>query len=259
MSTADYRSAARSLVTTVALITTVGRHGRNAMSAEWTYLISYNPMRLVIGIHPSDATYDNLIDSGEFGANFLSDDQGVLANLGGAYTGKEVSKLSSDLFKIYPAEKIKPPMLSGCFLNAECRLINDNGLLNLGDHAVFVGEVVHLRHDPRKKPLLYSQRSYWQVGDKLERKPLLYVTCTARDGSLRVDGRLSGVETYPQAVEVEVASDGGRELVAKSLRTDEYGYFELTGIAAGDSKSQSYHVKARWNERVGSASSAAGT
>jgi flavin reductase (DIM6/NTAB) family NADH-FMN oxidoreductase RutF len=135
------------------------------MSAEWTYQISYNPMRLIAGIHPGDATYDNLIDTGEFGANFLSDDQAILANLGGAYTGKEVSKLSSELFKTYPAREIKKlPMISGCFLNVECRLIRDHGTLNLGDHAVFVGEALRLQHDPAKRPLLYTQRSYWRVG-----------------------------------------------------------------------------------------------
>src|SRR5208337_309056 len=124
------REASRQLTTTVALITSSGQHGPNVMSAEWTFQVSYNPMRFMVLVYPNDATYDNIHNSNEFGVNFLSDDNAVLANIAGSYTGKEVNKLSSELFHTYPAKVIRAPMIAECFLNAECRLIQ---VLNVGE------------------------------------------------------------------------------------------------------------------------------
>jgi len=244
-----FREASRSLITSVALITSRGRNGPNVMSAEWTFQVSYRPMRLIILIHQEEATHENILYSREFGANFLSDDQAALANLAGHYTGKEVNKLSSQLFQTYPAKSIQVPMIEGCFLNAECKIAQ---VLETGDHTMFLGDVVDALHNPGKNPLLYSQRGFWHRGPPVERKPLLYVTATVNGDKCRLDGRLHGVQDHPQEVSLTVSRPNNDPVIAATTQTDERGYFELVRENVPLSRG-TYQAKAQWNELSGSA------
>ncbi len=243
------REAARYFTTTVALITTQGKHGPNVMSAEWTFNISYNPMRIITLIHRDDATYDNIIETKEFGANFASDDQAILANLAGAYTGKEVNKLSSGLFHTYPAEKIQAPLISGCFLNAECRMIQT---IETGDHTMFLADVLEIQYNADKNPLLYGQRKYWHRGNPIAKPPQLYVTCTLRTDQLRLDGRLQGVEKHPQSIVLRLINES-IEVLNETADTDQYGYFELIRQLNPALSKGTYQAEAKWNDLTGNA------
>ncbi len=249
-STSEFmREAARHFTTTVALITTHGKNGPNVMSAEWTFNISYNPMRIIVLIHRDDATYDNISETKEFGANFASDDQAILANLAGAYTGKEVNKLSSELFDTYPSKKIKAPMISGCFLNAECQMIQT---FDTGDHTMFLADVLEIQYDADKNPLLYGQRKYWHRGSPIEKPPQLYVTCTLRRDQLRLDGRLQGVEKHPQSIALRLIN-GSAEILNESADSDQYGYFELIRQLNPAPSKGTYKAEAKWNNLTGNA------
>jgi flavin reductase (DIM6/NTAB) family NADH-FMN oxidoreductase RutF len=236
------------MATTIALLTSEGRHGKNVMSAEWTFQISYRPMRLIVLVNPRDATYDNIIDSKEFGANFLSSEQASLASIAGSYTGKEVNKLSCDLFQTYPAEKIQPPMLLDCFVNAECRV---SQRLETGDHVMFIGDVVVVKFDPGKRPLLYRQRRFLHMGEIVDRKPLVYLTSTVRNGSVRLDGRLSGVKTYPQTVSLTISPLNSSPILEANVETDAYDYFELVPKLGNSLPKGKYSASANWNSLKG--------
>ena len=243
------REASRQLITTVALITSSGQHGPNVMSAEWAFQVSYNPMRFMVLVYPDDATYDNIHNSKEFGVNFLSDENAVLANIAGSYTGKEVNKLSSELFHTYPAKVIRAPMITECFLNAECHLIQ---VLNVGEHTAFLGEVVHVQVDKSKNPLLYSQRQYWQRGPAIGKKPLIFLTCTIRNKQLLLEGRLQGADQYPQQVEVTVKSNK-TPVVKTRIESDDQGYFTLVHPLNHETQKGRYEATATWNELKGTA------
>lgn len=239
----SFREAGRYLITSVALITSTGRRGSNVMSAEWTFQVSYRPMRLVVLVRRGEATHANLLENREFGANFLSEEQTSLANLAGHYTGKEVNKLSSEIFRTHPAKKIQAPLISGCVVTAECNVVQ---VLETGDHTMFLGEVVEVEFDTEKKPLLYHQRRYWQRGRLIEKKPLIYVTCTVDSGQVRLDGRLMGPETHPQEVSLTLSRNNSGPLFREKTQTDEYGYFELILPNSGLEKGV-YVAKAEWN------------
>ncbi len=244
-----FREASRNLITGVALITSIGKKGPNVMSAEWTFQVSSRPMRLITLVHRGDATHDNILETREFGVNFASDNQAALASLAGAYTGREVNKLSSQLFQTYPAKRIQAPMVAGCFLNAECRLLET---FETGDHTMFLGEVLEVASDPNKGPLLYSQRRYWQRGQQVAKKPLTYATATISGDQFRINGRLQGLENYPQTVTVTVSNTNGEQIARENVRTDEYGYFELVKLSNSALKGN-YVAKVEWNGQVGSA------
>jgi flavin reductase (DIM6/NTAB) family NADH-FMN oxidoreductase RutF len=255
MSAENFRDAARHLVTSVALVTSQGKNGPNVMAAEWTFQVSYRPMRLIVLVAHGDATHDNILENREFGANFASDDQATLASLAGAYTGKEVNKLSSELFQTYPAKRIRPPMISGCFLNAECKL---SQVIDAGDHTMFLGEVVEVQFDGAKTPLLSSQRRYWQRGPSIQKKPSIYTTYTLSPESLRLDGRLQGVEKHPQTIAVTVRSNSGGTLLKEMVETDEYGYFQLSKPNTFKEKGVQIAI-VEWEKLRGTASLAQGT
>ena len=157
----------RQFLTNVGLITTDGPYGPDVMAAEWTHHISYSPSLIAVNIRGRDTTAQNIIDSKEFGANLAAEDQNILCSLAGRYSGKHLDKIA--FFKeigvvFYKASKIKALLIRGAAMNAECKLIRQE---EIGDHIMFVGEVIEITADENIKPLVYHNGKYWKLGDNL--------------------------------------------------------------------------------------------
>jgi flavin reductase (DIM6/NTAB) family NADH-FMN oxidoreductase RutF len=140
------------------------------MAAEWTHHVSYSPSLIAINVRGDDATAENINQSKEFGVNLAAEDQNILCSLGGRYTGKELDKIS--LFKelgiiFYKAKSIKTLMIRGAAMNAECKLVKQEGL---GDHIMFV-EVTEISADENIKPLVYHNGRYWRLDDNKIPRP----------------------------------------------------------------------------------------
>lgn len=156
-------------VTNVGLITTSGSKGDNIMAAEWTHHISYSPALIAVCIGPDKATSINIDETGEFGVNLAASDHNVLSSIAGNETGKATDKIAvlKDLgYKFFPAKKIKTLMIEGALLQAECKVINR---IVLGDHIMYVGEVIELYPLQDKEPLIYHQNKYFKLGDKIQK------------------------------------------------------------------------------------------
>jgi len=161
---------AKKFVTNIGLITSNGPHGQNVMAAEWTHHISYSPGLIAINIHSYDATYDNIMKNKEFGVNLASIDQNIMSSVSGSSSGKKVDKIKilQDLgIEFYKAKKIDTLMVKGAALNAECKVIK---IIELGDHTMFVGEVVEVFASD-KEPLVFSKGSYWHLGEQIKKPP----------------------------------------------------------------------------------------
>lgn len=159
----------RQFVTNVGLITSYGQTGANVMAAEWTHHVSYSPSLIIVNVRGTDATAENIMESKEFGVNLAAEDQSIFSSIAGKYTGRQVDKIAV-LEKMgaafYPGQKIKAPMIKGAAMNAECKLVNQE---DLGDHIVFVGEVVEISADEKIRPLLYHNGKYWKIGDNVSK------------------------------------------------------------------------------------------
>jgi len=159
----------KQFVTNVGLITSNGPYGENIMSAEWTHHISYSPGLIAVCINFDDATHANIKETKEFGVNIAATGQSIISSVAGGSTGKEVAKikvLEKLGFKFYKAKKIKTLMVEGVTLNAECKLLQ---AIKLGDHTMFVGEVVEASANPNKEPLVYHKGKYWKIGECIEK------------------------------------------------------------------------------------------
>ena len=139
------------------------------MAAEWTHHISYSPSLISVNIRGHDATARNIEASKEFGVNIAAEDHNVICSIAGRYSGRNVDKISilkeSGIASFYDAKQIKAPMLQGAAMNAECKLIKQED--QLGDHIMFVGEVIHISADENKRPLVYYNGRYWMLEETI--------------------------------------------------------------------------------------------
>lgn len=228
MTSDDLREAFRSFTTTVALITTNGPRGPNVMAAEWTFNVSYRPFLIAVAIDPENVTHDEILAAKEFGVNLVSPDLVDAMGFAGHYSKADTDKLSSDLFRTYPARKIRAPMVEGCVLNAECRLVEHH---TFGDHTLFVGEVVNFRVEPSREPLVLHRGSH-HLGPRIDRRPRIIASATpsvvAPGSSILVQGELTGVDRASKPVTVRLLAHDGREFESAEAVTDASGGFRLS-------------------------------
>lgn len=158
--------AQRYFTTGVSLVTSSGPHGKNVMAVEWTIQISYKPMLIAVFIHEDSATFENIKKTKEFGINVSSEEQTTAVNIAGGYSRREIDKLKvKNSFEFLPSRQIKSPMISGCIVNAECKLVT---MKKLGDHTMVVGKVVTISYDETKKPLIYHSGRYFRIGSLID-------------------------------------------------------------------------------------------
>jgi flavin reductase (DIM6/NTAB) family NADH-FMN oxidoreductase RutF len=160
----------RQFVTNVGLITSNGPIGPDVMAAEWTHHVSYSPSLISINVRGTDATAENIQASKEFGINIAADDQNVLCSVAGRYRGKEVDKISllkeAGVAIFYNASRINVPMIQNVAMNAECQLLKQE---ELGDHIMFVGEVVEISANQNMRPLIYHNGKYCRIGEEISK------------------------------------------------------------------------------------------
>ena len=124
----------------VAAILTVNAGGKkNAMAAAWHSSISYKPPLYGVAVAPKRFTYQLILESKEFGINFMPFEAAELVASVGGSGGKEIDKFSKfDIAEEKPL-KTNVPILKAAYAVYECKLV-DNKIY--GDHAWIVGEVV---------------------------------------------------------------------------------------------------------------------
>jgi len=163
---------ASKFVTNVGLITTEGPNGANIMAAEWTYYVSWSPALIAVhlgGGKTAKATSENIMATREFGVSIAASGQNGIASIAGGSSGRDVDKMAllrEMGAEFYPSKNIKPLLLRGAAINAACRLVEAK---ELGDHTMFIGEVVSIETDQSKEPLLYSHGKYHLLGEKLHK------------------------------------------------------------------------------------------
>ena len=196
------------------------------MSAEWTYHVSYDPFLIAVFVDPGEASLDIIAETKEFGVNMWSEGQAAQSSVAGNHSMKEVDKLPNSLFKTYKAKYIKAPMIEGCVLNAECRLVAS---YKVGDHTMFVGQVIAARYDANKRPLLLRGASgYHELGERIRHGPSMYLFAGFRNDKngvvLKVQGRIFVVKEN-ESVSISIEDSTGKSIVAREVMTQQRGLF----------------------------------
>jgi len=124
----------------VAAILTVSTGGKkNAMAAAWHSAISFKPPLYGVAVAPKRFTYQLIVESGEFGINFVPFEAAeLIASVGGS-GGSEMDKFHK--FNIAEEKPLKTsvPILRDAYAAYECKLVENK---IYGDHAWMVGEIV---------------------------------------------------------------------------------------------------------------------
>ena len=124
----------------VAVIVTAQAKGKeNAMAVAWHTSISFHPPLYGVSIHPKRFTYQLIVDSKEFGVNFLPFEAAELVASVGGSGGRELDKFQK--FNIARDKPVKTavPILKDAYAAYECQLVDDR---DYGDHRLLVGEIV---------------------------------------------------------------------------------------------------------------------
>jgi len=160
----------------IAVIVTASAQGRNdAMTAAWHSSISLKPPLYGIAIASKRFTYQLIIESREFGTNFIPSEKASLAAAIGGTSGKKMDK-----FERFNIQKEKPlkttvPILKDAYAAYECKLVDSKPY---GDHIWIVGEIVAVHFLEKAftlaevldldniKPLLYLGSDFYATTDK---------------------------------------------------------------------------------------------
>ncbi|MGD0353468.1 MAG: flavin reductase family protein [Dehalococcoidia bacterium] len=171
----------------VAAILTVNAGGKkNAMAAAWHSAISYKPPLYGVAVSPKRYTYKLIVESGEFGINFMPFEAAeLIASVGGS-GGSEMDKFRK--FNVAEEKPLKTtvPILREAYAAYECKLVDNK---TYGDHAWMVGEIVavHFTDD------LFTDKGTLDVS-KLN--PALYLGAELYITAKRESVRLLDRETY---------------------------------------------------------------
>ena len=124
----------------VATIVTAQAKGKeNAMVVAWHTSISFNPPLYGVSISPKRFTYQLIVESKQFGVNFLPFEAAELVASVGGSKGSEIDKFHQfNIAKDKPV-KTEVPILKAAYTAYECQLVDDRGY---GDHRLLVGEIV---------------------------------------------------------------------------------------------------------------------
>ncbi len=160
--------------TMVVVVTTHSGDKDNAMAAAWHAPISREPPFYGVSLSPKRYSHRLVLESGEFGVNFLPLEQARLIAAVGSSQGQEMDKF--DAFGIAREKPLKTrvPILRDAYAAYECRVV-DHKLW--GDHEWIVGEIVavHVEEEAftqddrldlkRLKPALYLGKDLYVTPD----------------------------------------------------------------------------------------------
>jgi flavin reductase (DIM6/NTAB) family NADH-FMN oxidoreductase RutF len=114
----------------------------NFMAVAWLSRVNYSPSYLAVAISKKHHTARGIEEHGTFSVNLPGRDLVVPTDYVGTYSGKEVDK--SAVFDVFYGELEAAPMVEGCPLCAECRVVEK---VELPSDFLFVGEEVAVYAD----------------------------------------------------------------------------------------------------------------
>jgi flavin reductase (DIM6/NTAB) family NADH-FMN oxidoreductase RutF len=160
----------------VATIVTASAGGRDdAMTAAWHSSISFKPPLYGVAITSKRFTYQLIMESREFGINFIPSEKASLAAAVGGTSGQQMDKFERFNIKKEKPVKTTAPILKDAYAAYECKLVDSKPY---GDHIWIVGEIVAVHFleeaftpaevlDLNKiKPLLYLGSDFYASTDK---------------------------------------------------------------------------------------------
>jgi len=152
----DFRMALGSFATGVTVVTTMGEDGHGyGMTVNAFSSVSLDPPLVLVCAISGNAGSEQIERNRCFAVNILAVDQEPLSG----YFASRDRPRGRDAFRDvdHTQGPTGAPLIEGVVAHLDCRLAQS---YTVGDHEVFIGEVLDLHIDPEAEPLLFHGGSY---------------------------------------------------------------------------------------------------
>ncbi len=139
----------------VHVITTQWQDKPYGMTAAWVTRCSNEPYLVAVNVWEQNFSHDMFKKSGVYAINVLSQGQEELAIHFGRQSGRDIDKFKDVFWR--PAESGSPILYQDALAYIDCRVADS---LKVGDHTLFVGQVIKAEILKKLEPLVYDRRSY---------------------------------------------------------------------------------------------------
>lgn len=116
----------------------------NIITLAWHTTISKNPPLYGISVAPKRYSHGLIEKTKEFVVNFAPYSLADKVDFCGTHSGRNLNKIEQTKLTLVPAQKVKVPLIKEAYAHLECKLAKT---LPIGDHDLFVGEVVNILVD----------------------------------------------------------------------------------------------------------------
>ena len=156
MDATELRDALGCFATGITIVTTVGPRGELiGITANSFNSVSLDPPLILFSLNRRAHSLRVFLSTQTFAVNILREDQEALS--------KRFAQALEDKWSgvEYETWDTGCPILADALAGFECKIRHT---YHGGDHVIFVGEVLRLRHDPNGRPLLFYRGRYRGVG-----------------------------------------------------------------------------------------------
>jgi flavin reductase (DIM6/NTAB) family NADH-FMN oxidoreductase RutF len=150
--TSHFRTAMRSVASSVFLLSTRGPEGNAGMTATSVCSLSLDPASVLICVNRSNSFMKALESSGRFALNILSRDDETVAKAFGSPTGRKNRFVLGDWYELGGM-----PALKSSLSAIVCDVA---GRMDFGSHRVFVGQVRQIDNHNGGAELVYCQGAF---------------------------------------------------------------------------------------------------
>jgi len=110
----------------------------NIIPISWKMRTSFSPLIYAISVGKMRYSHKLISREREFVIAFPSTNLFSKVLSCGMTTGEKASKVDTFNIKTKKAKYVKAPLITGCLVNYECKVIDE---MNTGDHTIYSGEV----------------------------------------------------------------------------------------------------------------------
>ena len=141
------------------LVVSRGADGHvDVMPVGWSMIASGDPLLYAVAINAGHHTTKLIRETREFVIAAPSATMGPAALYCGTHSGRDGDKVSPSGLHLAGPTLVQVPLLAGAVYNLECVLYKE---VQVGDHILFVGQVVAAHLDDEAGPRLVNFGQHW--------------------------------------------------------------------------------------------------
>lgn len=157
----ELKHVMRNWTSGVAIVSSHYQEFFHGMTVNSFTSVSINPPIVIVTLANNTRTCELVKKSYEFGVTILSSKQKEISDRFAGKMGENENRFANlETFSL----KSPSLLISGGLAWVDCSVINE---INLGNSTLFIAEVVAAKAE-RGDPLLYHDRGYFRLGDKIE-------------------------------------------------------------------------------------------